>query len=66
MTAEIISLEDYRDQADLECDLVTAVDVAIRDLREILADWNTDQARKRVEECERILTVAFRNGTTAL
>ena len=63
MTAQIISLADFRDSADVECDLVTAVDVAIRDIREILAHWGTDQARMRAEECERMLSTAFRNGT---
>lgn len=63
MTAQIISLADFREPADVECDLVTAVDVAIRDIREILADWGTDQARLRAVECERLLSQAFRNGT---
>jgi hypothetical protein len=66
VSAEIIRIEDYRDGADVECDLVTAVDVAIRDLREILADWHTDQARVRIKECERILSLAFRSGTFTL
>ena len=63
MTAEIISLADFGDSSDSECDLVTAVDVAIRDIREILANWGTDQARVRAVECERLLSLAFRNGT---
>ena len=37
MRAEIFKLSDYRinDVADTEIDLTTAVDVAIRDLREV-------------------------------
>jgi hypothetical protein len=66
VAAEIISLADFRDSADAECDLVTAVDVAIRDIREILANWGTDQARIRAVECERLLSLAFRNGTFRL
>jgi hypothetical protein len=66
VTAEIISLADFRDSADTECDLVTAVDVAIRDIREILADWGTDKARIRAVECERMLSLAFRHGTFRL
>jgi len=63
VTAQIISLAEFRDSADAECDLVTAVDVAIRDIREILANWGTDEPRMRTVECERLLSRAFRNGT---
>jgi hypothetical protein len=54
VSAEILKLSDYRidDGADDEIDLQTAVDVAIRDLREILSCWGTERARQRVEECE--------------
>lgn len=58
---DIIRLSDYRidDGADDEIDLATAVDVAIRDLREILSCWGTEVARQRVEECELTLQRAF-------
>ena len=48
MSAEILKFSDYRidDVADDEIDLVTAVDVAIRDLREILFCWGHGNARK--------------------
>ena len=64
MSAEIIRLDDFRTDAvlDAECDMVTAIDVAIRDLREILGDWGTDGARLRAEECERMLSRVFRNS----
>lgn len=54
-------LSDYRidDGAESEIDLVTAVDVAIRDLREILLCWGSEAARQRAEECELMLRHAF-------
>ena len=61
MSAEIVELSDYRANqvADGEIDLATAVDVAIRDLREILSCWGSDVARQRAEECELTLRRAF-------
>jgi hypothetical protein len=61
VSAEIVRLSDYRidDGADCEIDLVTAVDAAIRDLREIQSCWGSETARQRVEECELMLRRAF-------
>jgi len=61
VSAEIISLCDRRKSAesDNEIDLHTAVDVAIRDLREILLCWGSEMARRRAEECESMLSRAF-------
>ena len=61
MSAEIVRLSDYRNVDDEEgqIDLTTAVDVAIRDLREILSHWDCEAARRRVEECELMLRSAF-------
>jgi hypothetical protein len=61
VSAEILHLSDYRtdDGAESEIDLATAVDVAIRDLREILLCWGSDVARQRAEECELTLRRAF-------
>jgi len=61
VTAKIFKLSDYRniDIADGEIDLVTAVDAAIRDLREILKHWGSEGARQRAEECELTLRRAF-------
>jgi hypothetical protein len=53
LSAEIIRLCDRRVEAepDLEIDLRTAVDVAIRDLQEIEAHWGTKLALERLAEC---------------
>ena len=61
MSAEILRLNDYRidDVDDSEIDLATAVDAAIRDLREILSCWHSDMARQRAEECELMLRRAL-------
>ena len=61
MTAEIFELSDYRvdDTVDSEIDLATAVDVAIRDLQEILVWWGSETARQRAQECELTLRRAF-------
>ena len=44
---------------DEDIDLATAVDAAIRDLREIQARWGSDVARQRAQECEQMLRRAF-------
>ena len=61
MSTKILKLSDYRidDVADSELDLPTAIDVAIRDLREILMYWGSDKARQRTEECELMLRRAY-------
>jgi hypothetical protein len=66
VSAEILNLSDYRvdDGADAEVDLVavdlaTAVDVAIRDLREILQSWGSEIAEERARECELTLRRAY-------
>jgi hypothetical protein len=59
VSAEVIRLSDYRAGEAAEIDLVTAVDAAIRDLREILSCWGTATARQRAEECETMLQLAF-------
>lgn len=61
MSAEILKLSDYRVDTgtEAEIDLVTAVDVAIRDLREILVCWGSDVARQRAQECELMLRRAY-------
>lgn len=57
LSAEIIWLCDRRVEAGggLEIDLRTAVDVAIRDLQEIEAQWGTELALQRLAECKAIL-----------
>ena len=44
---------------DLEIDLVTAVDAAIRDLRDIVAAWGADSSLKQAEECRKMLEQAL-------
>ena len=52
---------DHIEEGDI--DLETAVDVAIRDLQEILSCWGSDVARQRAVECERTLRTAFTAGS---
>jgi hypothetical protein len=61
VSEKILKLSDYRidDAADSEIDLLTVIDVAIRDLREILMCWGSDRARQRTEECELMLRRAY-------
>jgi hypothetical protein len=61
VSAEIISLCDRRKSAesDNEIDLHTAVDVAIRDLREIQDNWGTALALERLVECRELLHTVF-------
>jgi hypothetical protein len=71
MSAEIVSFRDYHfdSVADDEIGLETAVDAAIRDLREILLCWGTETARQRAEECELMLRRVFSEtivGTSGL
>lgn len=46
-------------EEDEEIDLFTAVDAAIRDLRDITARWGEEAARRQAEECRRMLERAF-------
>ena len=57
MSATIIHLSDRltEREANLDIDLSTAVDVAIRDLQEIEASWGTAQAFERLMECQAML-----------
>jgi hypothetical protein len=66
VSAQILRLSDYRmdDGADGGIDLATAIDVATRDLREILVCWGSEIARERVEECESTLRRAYREFLT--
>jgi hypothetical protein len=61
LSAEIIWLGDrrMRSETDLEIDLHTAIDVAIRDLREIEAQWGTSIALERLAECRSMLLSVY-------
>ena len=54
----------FRSKADLaeeagDIDLLTAVDAAIRDLRDISERWGEEAARLQAEECRQMLERAF-------
>jgi hypothetical protein len=57
LSATIIRLSDHKvaSETELAIDLRTAIDVAIRDLREIQSCWGTDMARERLVECQDML-----------
>ncbi len=61
--AEIIQFPLHRVQPDdddtLDIDLLTAVDVAIRDLRDIARALGEDTVREQAEACRRMLERAF-------
>ena len=61
MSADIINLSDYRTAqvAEDDIDLVTAVDVAVRDLRQILLHWPSEEAREQLQQCEAMLTRSY-------
>jgi hypothetical protein len=42
-----------------DIDLFTAVDAAIRDLRDIARHWGKDEAREQVEACREMLERAY-------
>jgi hypothetical protein len=53
------SSEGSSDEAGLDIDLMTAVDVALRDLADITQHINLDAAREQAEICRRMLKAAF-------
>jgi hypothetical protein len=59
--AEIIQFrsraEIYEESPDI--DLLTAVDAAIRDLRDIQTRWGEEVARIQAEECRQMLERAY-------
>jgi hypothetical protein len=61
--AEIIQFPlrraDPDDEDALDIDLITAVDVAIRDLRDIARALGEDTVREQAEACRRMLERAF-------
>jgi len=59
--AEIVQFRSRADLAEeiLDIDLVTAVDAAIRDLRDIVAGWGEEASRLQAEECREMLERAL-------
>ena len=60
--AEIIPFPLPRDVHDelSGIDLLTAVDVAIRDLTDVLQRWGEDSARQQASECLLMLEASYR------
>ena len=60
LSAEIIWLCDRAEaETDLQIDLRTAIDVAIRDLQEIESQWGTERALERLTECKAMLRIVL-------
>ena len=59
--AEIIQFRTKADLSDevADIDLLTAVDAAIRDLREIGERWGEEASRLQADECRKMLERAF-------
>jgi hypothetical protein len=61
--AEIIPFRRKNQQSDEQedspVDLLTAVDAAIRDLRDIAERWGEESSRRLADECRRMLERAF-------
>ncbi|KAB2867928.1 MAG: hypothetical protein F9K43_13585 [Bauldia sp.] len=57
----VIEFRARTESADEACeiDLLTAVDAAIRDLRDISRRWGEEAARQQAEECREMLERAF-------
>lgn len=57
----------FRPKSDIdeapEIDLITAVDLAIRDLRDIASRWGEEGARLQADECRLMLERAFNAAT---
>lgn len=68
VSAEVIWLRDRLVDAEpeLDIDLTTAVDVALRDLAEIERYWGTDRARERLSECRELLLSALEGEAAPL
>jgi hypothetical protein len=64
VSADIIWLGDRRPniEVDIDIDLRTAVDVAIRDLQEIETSWGTELALRRLAECQAMLRIVLANS----
>ena len=56
---EVIPFPIKAEPPEEEIDLFTAVDVTIRDLREMAQFAREDEVRQRSDECRRILEAAF-------
>ena len=50
-------------EEEADVDLLTAVDAAIRDLRDIAAKWGDEASRLQAEDCRRMLEKAYLAAT---
>ena len=59
--AEVIPFprKPAKEEEEFALDLLTAVDAAIRDLKDISRRWGDDSARRQAEECRLMLERAF-------
>lgn len=65
--ADIVHFRSRADLAeealDTDIDLVTAVDAAIRDLRDIVESWGQEASRLQADECRLMLERALAAAT---
>jgi hypothetical protein len=67
VSAKIIELAAFRAkpvEEDEPCGIVTAIDVAIRDLSEIIKYWGSEGAKAHAIECERMLKRVFKDAVS--
>jgi hypothetical protein len=61
--AEIVQFrsraELHEEALEMDIDLVTAVDAAIRDLRDIVSKWGDEAMLQQAQECRRMLERAL-------
>ena len=69
-TLRMADIVQFRSRADLaeeavdtEIDLITAVDAAIRDLRDIIESWGAEASRVQADECRLMLERALAAAT---
>lgn len=60
--AGLTDSDEENDAGDGEIDLLTAIDVAIRDLRDIADRWGEEAARLQALECRLMLERVFNSA----
>lgn len=59
---EVVAFRVPAPAAEPVVDLLSAVDIAIRDLRDILKYWDKPAARQQAGECLQMLKAAYRGA----